>query len=254
MRNLITESQSMGIAKKRLDLVIAELRPDLSRSFIQSIIMQGKVRVDGTVVTKAGTSIAQDAKIALAIEQPKFVSRAGFKLEHALDHFGIDVHHLVALDSGLSTGGFTDCLLQRGAAKIYGVDVGYGQVHEKIRANEKVIVMERTNLRHLESLPELVGIATLDLSFISVLKVIEAVKKLLKNDGKLIVLIKPQFEAGREQVERGGIVRDEKVHAAVIQKITHEIEKSGFEYKGVTESPILGTEGNKEFLAYFVKK
>ncbi len=254
MRNLITESQSMGIAKKRLDLVIAELRPDLSRSFIQSIIMQGKVRVNGVVVTKAGTLTSADAEIALAIEQPKFVSRAGFKLEHALDHFGIDVHNLVALDAGLSTGGFTDCLLQRGASKIYGVDVGYGQVHEKIRVNEKVVVMERTNLRHLESLPELVDIATLDLSFISVLKVIDKVSALLKPNGKLIVLIKPQFEAGRFEVGRGGIVSDPAVHESVKKNVTDALVQAGFELQGITESPILGTEGNKEFLAYFVKK
>ncbi len=244
----------MSVPKKRLDLVIAQLRPDLSRSFIQSIIMQGKVRVDKAVITKAGMLVPVDAPIELIIEQPKFVSRAGFKLEHALDHFGIDVQDLVALDAGLSTGGFADCLLQRGAAKVYGVDVGYGQAHEKIRANDRVVVMERTNLRHLESLPELVDIATLDLSFISVLKVIEKVHSLLKPAGTLIVLIKPQFEAGREQVERGGIVRNPHVHQEVIRHVTQGIIDHGFLLQGVTESPVLGTDGNKEFLAYFVKK
>ncbi|MBI2774808.1 TlyA family RNA methyltransferase [Candidatus Dependentiae bacterium] len=242
------------MAKQRLDLVIIQQRPDLSRAFIQSIIMQGKVKVDGQITTKAGTLIALDAQIDMDVTQPKYVSRAGFKLEAALDAFNLDVSDLVALDAGISTGGFSDCMLQRGIAKIYGIDVGYGQVHEKVRNDERVIVMERTNLRHLASLPELVDLVTLDLSFISVLKVIEAVKNVIKPDGRLIVLIKPQFEAERFQIGKGGIVTDPSVHETVIKKVTSGIADQGFEYKGIIESPILGGDGNKEFLALFVKK
>lgn len=243
----------MAIQKKRLDLIIQERYPDLTRNFIQSLIMQGKVLVEGKKITKAGTPVDVTSDIILEMEQPKYVSRAGFKLEKALDHFTIDVTECVALDAGLSTGGFTDCLLQRGAKKVYGVDVGYGQVHEKIRNDSRVVVMERTNLRHLESLPEKVDIVTLDLSFISVLKVLDAVTPILKNESKLVVLIKPQFEADRADVGKGGIIKDEAVHQKVIDKVSSGIESYGFECKGIIESPILGSSGNKEFLGYFVK-
>jgi 23S rRNA (cytidine1920-2'-O)/16S rRNA (cytidine1409-2'-O)-methyltransferase len=159
---------------------------------------------------------------------------------------------MVCLDAGLSTGGFTDCLLQEGARKVYGVDVGYGQVHEKIRNDPRVIVMEKTNLRYVEGLPELVDIVTLDVSFISVLKIIERVKSLLKHQGKLIVLIKPQFEAGKQDIGRGGIVKDADVHERVTKSVIEGIVKEGFSFQGIIESPILGAEGNKEFLAYFI--
>jgi 23S rRNA (cytidine1920-2'-O)/16S rRNA (cytidine1409-2'-O)-methyltransferase len=231
--------------------------------------MQGKVHVDDRVVTKAGTATAHDAKIDVDAAEPKYVGRAGYKLEKALDHFGIDVQGLVALDAGLSTGGFTDCLLQRGARKIYGVDVGYGQAHEKIRADARVVVMEKTNLRELRSLltatvsasscdtdvqpmaHDALDLITLDLSFISILKVMDAVCALLKDDGQLITLIKPQFEAGKHEVGRGGIVKNPLVHEAVVQQVVQGIESRGFECVGVIESPITGTDGNKEFLAYF---
>lgn len=241
------------MAKQRLDQLIITRHPELSKSFIQSLIMQGKVSVDGKVITKSGTMVLPDVVIKLETEQPPYVSRAGNKLAHALDHFSINVANKVALDAGLSTGGFTDCLLQRGASKVYGVDVGYGQVHEKIRSDPRVVVMERTNLRHLESLPELVDIVTLDLSFISVLKVIDRVATFIKPHGKLIVLVKPQFEAERKGISKGGIVTDPTVHEEVIERVTSGIQEHGFEYKGITQSPILGTEGNKEFLALFEK-
>lgn len=213
--------------------------------------MQGKVTVDGQVITKPGISVKADNEVVLLYEEPPYVCRAGWKLEKALDVFGIDPTGLVILDAGLSTGGFTDCLLQRGAARVYGVDVGYGQVHEKIRQNPRVIVMEKTNLRHLEQLPELVDLVTLDLSFISLSKVIPAVKNLMKPDARLIALIKPQFEAGRDEVGKGGIVRDPAVHRAVVESVTGEIVSAGFTCRGIVESPIKGAEGNKEFLGYF---
>lgn len=239
--------------KKRLDVLVHERNPQYSRRQIQSWIMQGKVLVAGRPITKSGAQVYEDAEIELRAEEPKFVSRAGFKLEYALDHFHIDVRGLVILDAGISTGGFTDCLLQRGAKKVYGVDVGYGQVAEKIRRDDRVVVLERTNLRHLKEtdIGQKVDLITLDLSFISILKVMDAVVSLIKDDGQLVTLIKPQFEAGKEEVGRGGIITDPKVHKAVIRRVVEGIENYGFTCDGVIESPILGATGNKEFLAYF---
>lgn len=213
--------------------------------------MQGNVTVEGRIVTKPGVQIKEDAALEFNYEEPKYVSRAGLKLEKALEHFNIKPEGLIALDAGISTGGFTDCLLKNGVTKVYGVDVGYGQVHEKIRVDPRVIIMERTNLRELAPLPEKVDIVTLDLSFISVLKVMDAVMNSMKEDAHLIILIKPQFEAQREQVGRGGIIKDKKVHKEVIDKVTLGIKEFGFKLIGVIDSPITGSSGNKEFLGYF---
>lgn len=241
--------------KKRLDIIISEIHPEFSHNYIQSIIIQEKVLVDGNIVTKPGTIISQDLPIIINTDKPKYVSRAGLKLEKALDHFCIDVKDLVVLDAGISTGGFTDCLFQQGAKRVYGVDVGYGQVHEKLLSDKRLILMERTNLRYVQKLPELVDLITLDLSFISILKVISTVSKFLKQDGKIITLIKPQFEADRKDVGRGGIVRDEQVHKKVIEKVKSGMLEFGFKMIDVVESPILGgSKGNKEFLALFVLK
>lgn len=238
--------------KKRLDQLVTE-RFGLSRTYAQSLIMQGKVLVDGIPATKAGMLYVHDILLTVHDEQPKYVSRAGYKLEHALEHFHIDVHGLVALDAGLSTGGFTDCLLQRGIKKVYGIDVGYGQVHEKIRHDPRVVVMERTNLRHLESLPEPIDLVTLDLSFISVLKVMPALIPLLSHSAQLVVLIKPQFEAGKHEVGKGGIVTHPAVRKQVCEKIVAGIDSYGFVCKGIVESALKGTDGNTEFLGYFVR-
>ncbi len=239
--------------KERLDLRVQEKHVELSRTQIQSFIMQGLVKVDGEVVTKAGHPTADDAVIELTDAVPKFVCRAGFKLEKALADFNIDVTGFVVLDSGLSTGGFTDCLLQNGAAKVFGVDVGRNQVHEKIKRDERVEVMEETNLRYLTSVGQLVDLVTLDLSFISVLKVMHVVRAVLKPEGYLVVLVKPQFEAARHEVGKGGVIRDAEIHAQVVKKVTEGICLSGFDLKGVIESPLLGGSGNKEFLAFFHK-
>lgn len=236
--------------KIRLDQLVHERMPQYSRRQIQSWIMQGRVSVDGHVMNKAGAQVSDQAEIVVDAQEPKFVSRAGFKLEKALDHFGIDVNGLVVLDAGLSTGGFTDCLLSRGAARVYGVDVGYGQVHEKIRNDPRVIVMERTNLRDLRDIGQKVDLVTLDLSFISLLKVLDAVSAILKDDGALVALIKPQFEAQRHEVGRGGIIKDPAVHKAVIERVTQGLQGYGFTIHGVIESPIEGSMGNKEFLVY----
>jgi len=240
--------------KKRLDVTLHERYPQYSRRQLQSWIMQGRVTVDGYLATKAGMQVNGDVQIVLDIYEPKYVGRAGFKLEKALDFFAVDVNGLTVLDAGLSTGGFTDCLLQRGAKKVYGVDVGYGQVHEKIRNDDRVVVLERTNLRHVREIGEKVDLVTLDLSFISVLLVLDAVKAVLKDDGMLIVLIKPQFEAEKHEIGRGGIIKDAKIHQKVIEKVTRGIESNGFISMGVTESPILGGQGNKEFIACFKRK
>lgn len=239
--------------KQRLDAVLAALFPQHSRTLLQSLIMQGKARVNEQVVTKPGTPVAADATVTLDDAQPKYVSRAGFKLEAALDHTGLDVTDLVVLDAGLSTGGFTDCLLQRGARRVYGVDVGHGQVHEKMVRDERVVVMERTNLRHLEQLPEKADLATLDLSFISLLTVMPAVVSLLKPTGRVLCLIKPQFEAGREHIRRGGVVTDSAVHQEVIDRVVAGCAELGLKLQGeVIASPIQGaTSGNIEFLALF---
>ncbi|CAG9463117.1 unnamed protein product [Pedinophyceae sp. YPF-701] len=244
-------------SKRRLDEMCMELRPEHARNVLQSWIRQGKVLVDGAVVDKPGAQVRPTSAIEIRAETPKFVCRGGLKLEHALDHWSIDVQGKVALDSGLSTGGFTDCLLQRGARRVYGVDVGRGQVAEKIRQDARVVVMERTNLRYLTQgdLPEEVDIVSLDLSFISVLKVMPAVVDLMSDNAELIVLIKPQFEAGKDQVGDGGVVRDPAVHQQVLSQVITGIETHGFDCRGWTDSPIRGaSKGNKEFLAYLVRR
>lgn len=237
--------------KKRLDQLLHQRFSQYSGRQIQDWIKQGFATVEGKVVTKPGTMILETAIFDLQIQEPKFVSRAGLKLEHALDHFAVDVNGLTILDAGISTGGFTDCLLQRGAKKIYGIDVGHSQVHEKIRNDARVQVREKTNLRSLESVGELVDLVTLDLSFISLLKVIDAVCLLLKPQAHLIVLIKPQFEAQPIDIGRGGIIKSSIVHQRVIKQVTLGICQVGFELVGVIPSPIEGSSGNKEFLAYF---
>ena len=244
----------MAIEKKRLDLLVAQQHPELSRNQIQSIIMQGKVAIEGKVLDKPGTQVPVDAQIDLLYAPPKYVGRAGFKLEAALAHFGVDVTGMVALDAGLSTGGFSDCLLQNGAKKVYGVDVGHGQVHEKLREHPGLIIMERTNLRSLAHLPELVDIVTLDLSFISILKVMPAVVKLIKPTGIIITLIKPQFEAKKEEIARGGVVRDDAARKRAVDRVVDGMQEFGYTAREVIESPIRGaTSGNIEYLALFEK-
>ncbi|WOL14306.1 hypothetical protein Cni_G23086 [Canna indica] len=237
--------------KKRLDELCLERFQEYSRTLIQSWILQGKVIVDGRVVFKSGTPVSDSSVVVIKAEVPKYVCRAGYKLEAALEKLNVDVVGKVALDSGLSTGGFTDCLLQYGASHVYGVDVGYGQVADKIRRDERVTVIERTNLRYLPALPQQVDIVTLDLSFISILLVMPAVIIVMKAESTLVTLVKPQFEARRSQVGGGGIVRDPQVHQEVLEKIIKGVEDYGFCSKGWIESPIKGAEGNTEFLVCF---
>lgn len=239
--------------KKRLDDLCVERFEQYSKTFIQSWILQGKVFVNGKVVNKAGNPVSDESVVEIRAEVPKYVCRGGYKLEAAIEQLNVNVNGKVALDSGLSTGGFTDCLLQHGAAFVYGVDVGYGQVADKIRKDERVSVVERTNLRYLSGLPQKVDLVTLDLSFISILLVMPAVVNVMKEEATLVTLVKPQFEARRDQVGKGGIVKDPLVHKEVREKIINGVENHGFCCKGWIESPLKGAEGNTEFLVCFTR-
>jgi 23S rRNA (cytidine1920-2'-O)/16S rRNA (cytidine1409-2'-O)-methyltransferase len=212
--------------------------------------MEAKVLVDGRKITKAGQKVPSDAHIELIGEDLLYVSRGGLKLQHALDAFALSVQDLTAMDVGASTGGFTDCLLQRGAKRVYAVDVGYGQLAWKLRNDPRVIVIERQNIRSLplDNIPEPIELATMDTSFISLKLVIPAVLPFLAKNAKLIALIKPQFEAGREHVGKGGVVRDPQVHEGVCRSIAEFCEEVGLRVEGVSPSPILGPKGNREFL------
>ncbi|KAH9745615.1 S4 RNA-binding domain-containing protein [Citrus sinensis] len=221
--------------KRRLDEICLERFQPYSRTYLQSWILQGKVFVDGKVVNKAGTAVSDKAVVEIIAQVPKYVCRVGHKLEAAIEQLGVDVAGKVALDSGLSTGGFTDCLLQYGASFVYGVDVA-----DKIRCDARVSVIERTNLRYLTALPQRVDLVTLDLSFISILTVMPAVINLMKEEATLITLVKPQFEARRSQVGGGRIVRDPLVHKEVLEKVIKGVENFGFQTKGWIESPLKG--------------
>lgn len=240
--------------KKRLDVRVHELCPHLSRSWIQEYIEQGFVAVDGKVILKASHPVTGENSVEVSIPEQKYVSRSGYKLEQALQEFNIDVTGLVAMDAGLSTGGFTDCLLQHGIKQVYGIDVGTAQVHEKIKNDARVIVHEQTDIRESLGLVPLVDLVTLDLSFISVLKVIDVVAKMVKPGGKLVVLIKPQFEVGKKHVGRSGVVKNEKVKAYTVQTVLDGICAYGFDYSAQAQAVMQGADGNKEILALFIKK
>jgi 23S rRNA (cytidine1920-2'-O)/16S rRNA (cytidine1409-2'-O)-methyltransferase len=234
--------------KQRLDVAMVERGLAPSREKARALILAGEVRVAGQTETRASANVADDAQIEVEAPQ-RFVSRGGEKLEHALAAFRIDVAGRVALDVGASTGGFTDCLLQRGAARVYAVDVGYGQLFQRLREDPRVVVMERTNVRELEALPERPSIATIDTSFISLTLVLPNVIALLQPGAEIVALVKPQFEAGREEVHRG-VVRDPLVHAAVIGRVAWWAVNHGLRVRGVTASPLLGPAGNREFFLW----
>lgn len=226
-----------------------------SRARARALIMAGQVVVDDHVAVKAGQMVPVEAEVRLKGEVSPFVSRGGVKLRKALDEFNIDVNGLIALDVGASTGGFTDCLLQRGAVKVMAVDVGYGQLAWKLRLDSRVVNLEKTNIRYLtpDMLPAVPDIAVIDASFISLAKVLPATMALVKDEGAIIALIKPQFEVGRGEVGKGGVVRDAEKHREVIAAIKSLAEGLGLKVGGVTESPILGPKGNREFLILMAK-
>ncbi len=209
--------------------------------------MAGEVTIASKVISKPGSLVDENASLEIAEKLP-YVSRGGFKLAHALDEFKLDVTSLTAMDIGASTGGFTDCLLQRGAKRVYALDVGYGQLDYKLRQDPRVVVMERINAHYPFSLPEKVNLATMDLSFISVTKVIPNIVGHLTQSGYIIVLLKPQFEAEKKEVGRGGIIKDPQVHARVLGRFIVWVVGHDLRLGGLVASPILGAEGNKEFL------
>ncbi len=234
------------VAKQRIDSLLVERGLVESRAKAQALIMAGEVVVDGKAVTKSGTLVAEEAVITMA-EPPPFVSRGGLKLDYALDRFQLDVSSKVAVDVGASTGGFTDCLLKRGASRVYAIDVGRGQLDYHLRQDSRVVVMERVNARYPITLPERVDLVTMDVSFISVEKVIPSVVQLLKDSGYLLVLIKPQFEARREEVGKGGVIKQPIVHARVLGRFIAWMVEHSFRLGGLVVSSILGASGNKEF-------
>ena len=234
----------------RLDVLLYERGLAESREKAKRLILAGQVRVAGRLVDKAGATVAADVDLDVR-EGPKYVSRGGQKLAGALDAFGIDPSGSVAADVGASTGGFTDCLLQRGAARVYAIDVGYGQLHWKLRQDPRVIVMERTNARYLEALPEAVQLVTADVSFISLRLVLPRAQGWLSSEGQCVALIKPQFEAVRRQVGRGGVVRDPRVHRAVLTDLLTWAAGEGWRLHGLVRSCLKGPKGNSEFLVWW---
>ncbi len=240
---------------RRLDQQVVELGLVESREKAQRLIMAGRVQVNGRVELKPSHAVPPEAEVVLT-EPERFVSRGGEKLEAAFGSFHLDVTGLVCIDVGASTGGFTDCLLQHGAARVYAVDVGKGQIHWKLRNDPRVVVMDEVNARHLDpkAFPEPPAFATADVSFISLTKVLPAVTHVLTGEAHLVTLIKPQFEAGREEVGKGGVVRDEAVRERVIVKVREFGETElGLTWLGVCTSPIKGPAGNVEFLAHWKK-
>jgi 23S rRNA (cytidine1920-2'-O)/16S rRNA (cytidine1409-2'-O)-methyltransferase len=238
--------------KVRLDKLLLERGLVPSRERGQALILAGKVLVDGQKVEKSGTGVDSGADVRLLGEDLKFVGRGGLKLERALEYWQIDVTGKVCLDVGVSTGGFTDCLLQRGAARVIGVDTGHGQIDFRLRQDSRVRLLEKTNARYLtrEQVGEVVEFICMDVSFISATLVLPAViaAALPESLGEIVVLVKPQFEVGRELVGKGGIVRDEALQLAAVEKVRAALVGLGFSQTGVIESPILGAEGNREFL------
>jgi 23S rRNA (cytidine1920-2'-O)/16S rRNA (cytidine1409-2'-O)-methyltransferase len=238
------------LAKTRLDVLLVSRGLAPSREKAQAMILAGLVAVDGRRADKAGTATAEDATVSVAGPEHPYVSRGGVKLAAALDAFAIDPAGRVCLDVGASTGGFTDCLLQRGAARVYAIDVGYGQLDAKLRNDPRVVLREKVNARALsrEQVPEPAALAALDLSFISVRLVLPALLPLLSAGAPTVVLVKPQFEAGRAEVGKGGIVRSEAVRERVLREIEDFSRKLGFTILGAIPSPIRGAHGNQEFL------
>ncbi len=238
--------------KKRLDVLLTEQMYADTRSKAQAIIMAGQVYVNGQKADKPGTAYEETVQIEVRGVTCPYVSRGGLKLEKALRDFGVKPEGFVCSDSGASTGGFTDCLLQQGAKKVFAIDVGYGQLDWKIRSDERVVVMERTNIRYVtpEDLGEPLDLSVIDVSFISLKIVLPAIKALLKSTGQVLCLIKPQFEAGKEKVGKKGVVREPEIHKEVLDAFVETVTELGFTILGLTFSPVKGPEGNIEFLGH----
>lgn len=240
--------------KERLDILLVRGGFFSSREKAKTTIMAGQVYVNGQKEDKAGMKFDTDAQIEVRGRSLRYVSRGGLKLEKAVNAFGIRLDGRICMDVGASTGGFTDCMLQNGAARVYSVDVGHGQLDWKLREDDRVVCMERFNARSLtaEDLPEQVSFCSIDVSFISLKLILGPVLEVLAPEGEIVCLIKPQFEAGRQKVGRKGVVRDRRVHEEVIREVIRHAEGLGLVWKGLTFSPVTGPEGNIEYLAYFV--
>jgi 23S rRNA (cytidine1920-2'-O)/16S rRNA (cytidine1409-2'-O)-methyltransferase len=243
------------LAKIRIDRLLVDKGLAPTREKAQALVMAGCVLVNEVPVTKPGHSVAEDVNVRVRGQDHPYVGRGGVKLAAALDSFRIDPAGKVCMDVGASTGGFTDCLLKRGAAKVYAIDVGYGQLAHEIATDSRVVVIERTNIRTMEQdrIPDRIQIAVIDVSFISLSIVLPAVDRFLSSGAQVIALIKPQFEVGRELVGKGGIVKDPASHELAVNKVKETSAALGWTCNGVIDSPILGTKGNKEFLVYFKK-
>ena len=241
--------------KKRLDCLIHELGYAESREKAKALIMAGLVYVNRQKSDKAGTMVPADAEIEVRGTGLKYVSRGGLKLEKAMETFPITLKGKTCMDIGASTGGFTDCMLQNGAEKVYAVDVGYGQLDWKLRTDDRVVNLERTNIRYIteEQVPDLLDFASVDVSFISLCLVLPVARRFLKSDGQMVCLIKPQFEAGKGKVGKKGVVREPEIHKEVIEKIVDFVLQNGFSVLGLTFSPVKGPEGNIEYLIYLKK-
>ncbi|MCD8371433.1 MAG: TlyA family RNA methyltransferase [Clostridiales bacterium] len=241
--------------KQRLDILLTERGLASSREKAKAIIMSGIVYVDGQKEDKAGSMFAESVAIEVRGQPLRYVSRGGLKLEKAMTHFGVQPQGKICMDVGSSTGGFTDCMLQNGAVKVYAVDVGHGQLDWKLRNDPRVVCMERTNIRYVtpEDIPDRIALTSIDVSFISLSKVLGPVKALLEPDGQVVCLIKPQFEAGREKVGKKGVVRDRAVHLEVIERVMDDAVSMGFRVLNLEYSPIKGPEGNIEYLLYLQK-
>ena len=242
--------------KERLDVLLVSQGLAISREKAKAIIMSGNVLVNGQREDKAGTMIDVKAEITVKGGQLKYVSRGGLKLEKAMSHFDLTLEGRVCMDVGASTGGFTDCMLQNGAVKVYSVDVGHGQLDWKLRNDPRVVCMEKTNIRYVtpEQIEEPAAFVSIDVSFISLTKVLPSVRELMTEDGEIVCLIKPQFEAGREKVGKKGVVRDPKVHEEVIEKVIDFAATVGLESRELEFSPIKGPEGNIEYLLHLLKR
>ncbi|MDD7408479.1 MAG: TlyA family RNA methyltransferase [Anaerovoracaceae bacterium] len=236
--------------KERLDVLLVKKGFFDNRTRAKAAIMEGRVYIGGRIYDKAGTMVKEDSEIELKGDDCPYVGRGGYKLQKALDTFVIDLRGCVAMDIGASTGGFTDCMLQRGAVKVYSVDVGYGQLDYKLRMDDRVVNMEKVNFRYFtpDMIDDKLDFASVDVSFISLSMILPAAAPLLKDKACMVCLIKPQFEAGREQVGRGGIVKDPAVHVEVIQKAVGFAQDNGFVLYGLTYSPVTGAKGNIEYL------
>lgn len=249
------KSEREGNMKERLDVLLVKRNLAESREKAKAVIMSGNVFVDGNREDKAGTMFEDSVAIELKGSTLRYVSRGGLKLEKAVDVFNIELFGKICMDVGASTGGFTDCMLQNGAVRVYSVDVGHGQLAWKLRNDERVVCMEKTNIRYVtpDDIEDRIEFASIDVSFISLTKVLPPVKELLTDDGEIVCLIKPQFEAGREKVGKKGVVRDQKVHVEVVEMIVDFARQIGFKTLDLSYSPIKGPEGNIEYLLYITK-